>query len=442
MKKRKTQAKTRSVRTSQIRRLPLEKSRRSVLKNGMVLLTEHAKHFQTLAIGFWVRTGSRHESPKMAGMAHFLEHMMFKGTDKRSALEIARAVDLVGGDFNAMTAREYTCFHISLPVQELNFALELMTEILTGSRFEADELERERQVILQEMYGSLETPEEYIDDVMMEVSYGSHPLGRNILGTEETVKSFNQKDVVRFFKTHYSAKNMLITMAGDLDHSKVKATLNHLLKDFKGEAVKPTRATLRKPKFFPGVHVIHREMEQCHVEVVYESNPIQHPDRLATFLLNSFLGGGMSSAIFQSIREQHGLAYTVYSSLLPATDSGLLILYVATSADLVPMCLKLMQEEVARLMEQPIAEEDLEIVKSSIKSAIQLSSDSMDSRMMALAKSEMFLGKHLSNEALCRQIDRVTVDDLWRVALELFTRKSRVVVLGNITAAKVNQALG
>jgi predicted Zn-dependent peptidase len=407
--------------------------RRSVLKNGTVVITEVAKPFKSLAIGVWVKGGSRHETPSQAGMAHFLEHMMFKGTGKRSALDIARDVDLVGGDFNAMTTREYTCFHLTLPHKEIDFALELLTDILRDSRFDPVELERERLVVLQEFAMVEESPEEWVHEVMFEKAFGRHPIGRPILGTENVLKRFTREDVKKYFEQHYYSKNIVITLAGDLEHAEVVRKLNKLLGGFRGRRKPLPPACLKKPKFRPGVHLIRRETDQAHITLACESYPIDHPNRLAVFLLNAFLGGNMSSALFQEIREKRGYAYTVYSSLAHFTDAGVLGMYVATSPKQVPECLKLMREQIQKLMSSPLDEKDLLIAKNSVKSAVMMGSDSMETRMYTLAKSELFYERQVSDQEICAMVDSVTALDIWRVAREIFGRERWLIVaLGEI----------
>ncbi|MGE3263370.1 MAG: M16 family metallopeptidase [Bacteriovoracia bacterium] len=406
---------------------------RSVLQNGVVLLTERAANFKSLSIGVWVKGGSRHESPSQAGMAHFLEHMMFKGTGKRTALDIARDVDLVGGDFNAMTTREYTCFHLTLPHKEADFALDLLTDILKDSRFDPVELERERLVVLQEFAMVEESPEEWVHEVLFDKAFGRHPLGRPILGTEAVLKSFTREDVKKYFEQHYFSKNIVITMAGDLRHDVVERKLNKLLGKFRGKKRPIPSGSMRKPKFHPGVHLIRRDTDQAHITLACESYPIDHKNRLAAFLLNAYLGGNMSSVLWQEIREKRGFAYTVYSSLAHFSDTGLLGMYVATSPKQVPECLQLIREQLQKLVSAPIDERDLQIAKNSVKSAVLMGSDSMEARMYTLAKSELFYPNQVSDEEICRMIDQVTALDLWRVARELFGRdRWLIVALGKL----------
>lgn len=410
------------------RQMPKPFYRRSTLKNGTVVLTEKATSFKSLSIGVWVKGGSRHETPKQAGMAHFLEHMMFKGTGKRSSLDIARDVDLVGGDFNAMTTREYTCFHLTLPHREIDFALELLADILKDSRFDPVELERERLVVLQEFAMVEESPEEWVHEVLFDRAFGKHPLGRPILGTEKVLKSFNRDDVRKYFEQHYYSKNIVITMAGDLDHEKTVRKLNLLLGDFKGKKRPLPPACLRKPKFQTGMQIIKKDTDQAHITIACESYPINHRNRIAAFLLNAFLGGNMSSALFQEIREKRGYAYTVYSSLAPFTDTGLFGMYVATNPKQVAECMGLMRAQVDKLMAVPIDENDLRIAKNSVKSAVLMGSDSMETRMYSLAKSELFYDRQVSDQEICQMVDSVSSTDIWRVARDLFSRNRWLIV--------------
>jgi predicted Zn-dependent peptidase len=373
-------------------------------------------------------------------MAHFLEHMMFKGTGKRSALDIARDVDLVGGDFNAMTTREYTCFHLTLPHKEIDFALELLTDILKDSRFDETELERERLVVLQEFAMVEESPEEWVHEVLFDRAFSGHPLGRPILGTEKVLKSFTRDDVKKYFEQHYYSKNIVITMAGDLDHAVTVRKLNQLLTGFRGKKRPLPAACRRKPRFYPGTHLIRRDTDQAHVALACESYPIDHRNRLAAFLLNAFLGGNMSSALFQEIREKRGYAYTVYSSLAPFTDTGLFGMYVATNPKQVGECLSLMREQIDKLMANPIDDKDLLIAKNSVKSAVLMGSDSMETRMYSLAKSELFYDRQVSDEEICEMVDSVTTLDIWRVARELFgPQRWLIVALGNFPKAELKK---
>lgn len=414
---------------------------RSRLPNGVTVLTEKAKGFQTLAMGIWVKAGSRDELDSESGMAHFLEHMIFKGTSRRSSLEISRAVDLVGGDFNAMTSREYTCFHITLPVSQLAFAVELLAEVLIDSQFNATEMERERQVIIQEIQSSEDSPEDLIFDELMSSVYGKHPLARLITGTEEIVQGFKREQLMDFFAKHYSIQDLIVTVAGDIEHKEVVSLLKKSLRSpERRKMAKGRRPKRRPPKFIPGLSLVKRDYEQSHVTIAFPTFPAGHKQHLPTFLLNAFFGGGMSSTLFQSIREQRGLAYTVYSSLMPHSDSGLMETYLATSPKQIGECLAIVAEEVRKLSRNLLSKEDLTIIQNSIKSAVLLGGDSMETRMTALAKSEIYYPDFRTNSELCGDIDGVTADQIRAAARIIFSVKPRVIVLGDFPKKEVQKA--
>lgn len=405
--------------------------KKSILDNGMVLVTESLSRFQSLAVGVWVKAGTRHEASEHAGLSHFLEHMMFKGTSNRSSLEIAQAIDEVGGDFNAFTAREYTCFHLLLLSKNLKLAVEILADVLLNSKFDPDELERERKVILQEILMVEDNPEELVHDLFLEKAFGDHPLGKNILGTQESVSSFDRETVYDYFKQHYTPSQMIIAVSGDVSHERVRFLLNNAFKKAKQSSPKKIlkKNGMRKPKICSGSNVLGKTVEQAHLVVGFPGVTYQNPQRFAAFILNNFLGGGMSSSLFQEIREKRGLAYSIYSSLMPFSDSGLFSIYVGTSPKEIQTCLKIMGKELERLREKPLRKRELEIVKNNLKGTILLNSDSVENRMSAIAKSEMFFGNFFSAKQMCKDIDRVTEADVQRLAKNFFNPKKAIVMV-------------
>ena len=415
------------------RRLRNTQFRKTVFENGLTLLSERLP-YQSLSIGIWVKTGTRFERPSEAGISHFLEHMLFKGTDNRTALEIAREVDQVGGDFNAFTAREYTCFHILLLNRDLDLGLDILSDVILNSTFEAQELERERKVILQEISMVDESPEELVHDLFFERIYGRHGLGKPILGSEASVRRTSRADVLRFFRTHYCPERMIVSVAGDVSHETVRKRLKKLLKSSwpgrpkrrqsKGElGFQPAPRKIKSGRWW-----IERPMEQVHVVWGVEGPTHGARERFAALLLNVYLGGGMSSSLFQEIREKNGLAYTVYSSLSPFIDSGVFSIYAATGPNQVPLCLRLIEECVERLKKTLLSEEELNTIKENLKGTVLLSSDSVESRMSSIARNEIFLGKYTSVEEVCREVDAVTPDDVRRVARKLLRTGERSVL--------------
>lgn len=408
------------------------KFEKSLLDNGMVLVTECLPQFQSLSIGVWVNAGTRHEGKGEEGMSHFLEHMMFKGTQRRTALDIAREVDRVGGEFNAFTSREYTCFHLLLLARDIDLAADIMTDVLLSSELAADEIERERKVILQEISMVEDNPEELIHDLFFEHAFGGHPLGKPILGTRETISKFDRELVYSYFRRHYSPSQMVVSVAGDIEHAKVKKLFNkYLKKGLKTSSVSHRKTNMHRPTLNSGLQSVKRDLEQAHVVVGFPAVNNDSADRFAAFLLNTYLGGGMSSTLFQEIREKRGLAYTVYSALTPFSDSGLFTVYVATAPKEVKTCLEVMSQEMANLRDKKLEKKNVQILKDNLRGTILLNSDSVESRMSSIAKNEMFFGRYVSMDEVTRSIDKVSAEDIRRLARQLFKPQQTIVsVLG------------
>jgi predicted Zn-dependent peptidase len=391
--------------------------------------------------------GTRHERPHETGVSHFLEHMLFKGTEQRSALDIARSVDQVGGDFNAFTAREYTCFHILLLSRNLDLALDILSDVILNSDFDADELERERKVILQEIAMVEESPEELVHDLFFELVYGRHGLGRPILGTETSIRRMRRADLLRFFRKHYRPDELIISVSGGASHQTARKKIRALIRSqWPG---RPSKKMTRKetgfqpaPKLKQGLWWVVRPTEQVHLVWGVPGLTYTAHDRFAAYLLNVYLGGGMSSALFQEIREKKGLAYSVYSSLSPFLDSGVFSIYAATGLSQVPTCLKLIEECVDKLKRELLPEEELAILRENLKGNILIESDSVENRMSSIAKNEIFLGKYIGPEDVCKLIDQVTPADIRRVARKLFRGDSRsILALGPRPSRSVAQKL-
>lgn len=399
--------------------------RKTVFENGLTLVSERHPEFRSLSIGFWVKVGTRHERAREAGVSHFLEHMVFKGTESRSALDIAREVDRVGGDFNAFTGREYTCFHILLLDRDLSLGMDILSDVVLNSNFDAEELERERKVILQEIAMVEESPEELAHDLFFEMVYGRHGLGRPILGTEASIRRMKRGDLLRFFRQQYRPDQLIISVAGDVSHETLTRRLRPLAKRNWPGRTKGARHLLVKPRVKTGSWWVQRDTEQVHLIWGVEAFPYASKDRFAEFVLNGYLGGGMSSALFQEIREKNGLAYTVYSSLSPHVDSGLFTVYAATNMAQVPLCLRLIEETMRKLKKDFLSEEELHLVKENLKGTILLSADSVESRMFSLAKSELFFGEQVTMDEVCERIDAVTAQDVRRVARKLLREENR-----------------
>ena len=409
--------------------LTTPKFQKTRFKNGLTLLSERLRGFRGLSLGVWVKVGTRHETRPLNGVSHFLEHMLFKGTKERTALQIARQVDRIGGEFNAFTAREHTCFHLFLLDRDFRFGLDILSDVLLNTHFHRLDVERERGVILQEIAMVDDSPEELAHDLFYEKIYGSHPLGANILGTTKSIKKMRRTDLFRYFRERYRPDQIIFSVAGDISHRDVVAELKHLEEPWPGRPRQPRSwAESPAPPLQSGFWWAERPTEQVHLVWGVAGLPYASPDRFAAFLLNVYLGGGMSSTLFQEIREKNGLAYTVYSTLLPFVDSGIFSVYSATHVAQVPLCLKLIEKCVAQLKEKALSKKELRVIQDNLKSSILLSSDSAESRMASIAKNEIFLGKYTSVEETCREIDQVTPADIKRLAAQLFQSDQRSIL--------------
>jgi predicted Zn-dependent peptidase len=407
--------------------------KKTVYGNQLTLVTERQPEFQSLSIGFWVKVGTRFERSRETGLSHFLEHMLFKGTEERTALQIAREVDQVGGEFNAFTSREYTCFHLLLLNRDLDLGIDILTDVLLHSQFDAEEMERERKVILQEITMVEESPEELVHDLFFEKIYGRHGLGRPILGTETSVRRFKRRHLLNFFRRHYRPEEVIVSVAGDVSHPAVSRKLKALARpNWPGRSREhPSRKDLG---FSPAPHPkegnwwIQRKTEQVHLVWGVEGPRTHSRDRFTALLLNVYLGGGMSSVLFQEIREKKGLAYTVYSNLSSFLDSGIFSIYAATVMNQVPLCLKLIEQCVAKVRQQLLTDEELQVIKNNLKGTLLLSSDSVESRMSSLAKNEIFFRENFSVSESCQQIDAIQPSDLRRVARKIFSHPKRSIL--------------
>lgn len=396
-----------------------EVAQKHTYPNGLTLVVDEAPQLMSVAIGAWVKTGTRHEDLDSSGLCHFLEHMVFKGGKKRAALDISKAVDRVGGDFNAFTSREHTCFHFYLPARELSLGMDLLKEILYRPLFAAKEVEKERQVILQEIAMVKETPEEECFDQFLERCYEKHPLGRQILGSEESIQGVTRKKLFSFFYQHYRPENMLISVSGAVSLERAKKQFAEL-----GNRPWPHRKQpQRKAQWgvdpptgtVPGFHWENANTEQAHL--VYGISAPLHGarDRVISIMLQQYLGGGMSSVLFDQIREKKGWAYTVYANAVHFLDTSLFIVYAGVQPARVLDSLKVIQREFRKIAREGIASAELARIKDSLIYSFQLSLESSESRMMAISSSELFYKKDLSFKNYENLVRSIRASDLQKL---------------------------
>ncbi len=392
--------------------------RKKVLANGITVLGDSMPDVRSVSLGVWLRRGSRHETPALNGISHFLEHLVFKGTENRTSREIALAMESVGGQMDAFTSKEYTCFYTKVLDQHLPVAIDLLSDIVRRPLFDPLELERERKVVLEEIRMVEDSPDELVYDMFSDSFYPGHPLGRPIQGTEATVGKFSRNRLLNFFRKSYSPENILIVAAGNLKH----AGLNKLVSDAFGtmprNGNKPVK--LRPPRARAGIVTRSKKLEQMHLMLGLPIKITTVTARYPLFVLNALLGGTMSSRLFQKIREERGLAYTVYSGVNAFIDSGFLMIYAGTSPERGRETVQLAMAELAALRDHGPTAEEVTVAREYMKGSLMLSLESTSSRMSNLARQEIYFGKRITLEEILKGIDSVTPEAVHMLAREMF----------------------
>jgi predicted Zn-dependent peptidase len=399
---------------------------RDVLDNGLRLITETMPHVRSVTIGVWLMRGSRHESDDRSGIAHFVEHMLFKGTDTRSAEDIAQAIDSIGGQLDAFTAKEYASYYIKVLDEHLPLAVDLLSDIVLRPAFPAEEIEREKKVILEEIKMVEDTPDDLVHELFTQHFWEGHPLGRPILGSKETVEAFTLATLREYFKGAYVASNIIISAAGNLDHARVRDLVDQA---FGGLARTGEPLSADAPRVVPQVVTRAKELEQSHICLGTNSYPQSHRDRYVSYILNTVLGGSMSSRLFQNVREKRGLAYAVFSGLSAYRDAGNITIYAGCANEAVEQVVDLCVEELKGLKRTSVPEPELRRAKDHLKGSLMLSLENTASRMSHLARQEIYFDRHFGLDETLAGVERVTSDDLQRVACDLFANGSLAATL-------------
>ena len=389
---------------------------RDVLDNGLRLTTESMPHVRSVSFGVWLARGSRHESAAQSGIAHFVEHMLFKGTATRSAEEIAQAIDSIGGHMDAFTSKEYAGYYIKVLDEHLSVALDILADILLEPALPDDEIVREKKVVLEEIKMVEDTPDDLVHELFTERLWEGHPLGRPILGTPETVESFTQDVLRTYFTATYTAPHAIVAAAGNIDHARLRSMV---LERFSALPTADGAVDDRRPAVVPQVLQRNKDLEQVHLCLGTSSYPQDHHDRYVSYVLNTVLGGSMSSRLFQNIREKRGLAYSVYSGLSAYRDAGALSVYAGCATESVGEVVELVVAEL-RAMKSFDADDELRRAKDHLKGSLMLSLESTSSRMSQLARQEIYFGCQHSLDEILEGFERVTSDDVRRVASDLF----------------------
>ncbi|OFW14386.1 MAG: hypothetical protein A3H29_06500 [Acidobacteria bacterium RIFCSPLOWO2_02_FULL_67_21] len=390
---------------------------RDVLPNGLRLLTEQMPHVRSVSIGVWLARGSRHETVEQSGIAHFVEHMLFKGTATRTAEDIAQTIDSIGGQMDAFTAKEYASYYIKVLDEHLPLAVDVLSDIVMRPAFDPGDLEREKKVVLEEIKMVEDTPDDLVHELFTEHFWRDHPLGRPILGTRETVEALTAEALREYFGDAYASPNLIVAAVGNVEHESVR---DLVMKFFEGLPSETAPLVEERPRVVPHVLIRTKELEQSHVCLGASSYQQDHADRYTSYVLNTVLGGSMSSRLFQNVREKRGLAYAVFSGLSAYRDAGSITVYAGCANDAVDELIDVVVAELRRLKEEALPETELRRAKDHLKGSLMLNLESTSSRMSHLARQEIYFDRQYGLDETLAGVERVTADEVRRVAQDLF----------------------
>lgn len=405
---------------------------KSTLDNGIRVVTERMPGVHSVTLGVWVANGSRHERSVENGISHFIEHMLFKGTARRSAQSIAKEIDSVGGVLNGFTAREYSCYYAKVLADKLPLAIDLLADIVLHSSFQLDEMEKERRVLLQEISMVEDSPDDQVHDLFSQTFWAGHPLGLSILGTRETVGALGRGDLLDFLGRRYCGRNILISAAGQLDHRQLVDAVHAAFCSVPGGSLPTPDAP---PVYQRRINIVEKDLEQVHVCLGTQALPQNHPQRFAAYALNAILGSSMSSRLFQTVREERGLVYSIYSYLNCHSDAGALVVYAGASPEDTFEVIGLMLKELNRLRVELVSEEELSAAKEQLKGHLLLSLESTDNHMTRIAKNEIYLGRNLALQEVLDSFDAIDRADVRRLAEFIFQDGSlNLQLVGKVTS--------
>ena len=410
---------------------PVRDIEMTTLANGVRVITEAMPHVRSVSVGIWIGSGSRRESSEQNGLSHFIEHMLFKGTTRRSAEDIARSVDSIGGNLDAFTAKELVCFNTKVLDEHLSLAFDVLADLVLHPLFREEDIEKEKSVILEEIKMEADSPDYLVHEIFSGNFWKDHPLGKPILGTRETVKRFDRDMIGAYYGAIYAPANLIVTAAGNLTHGRLVGLVREHFESLPpGQPLGPDQS----PSTHARIALRNKKaLEQVHLCLGVPSYPLPHEERFACYVLNTLLGGGMSSRLFQNIRERQGLAYAVFSELSPYRDTGCLSIYAGTSVESARKVVESILSEFRELKAQPVADEELRRAKDHLKGSLMLSLESTSSRMSNLARQEMYFARFFTLDELVESIEAVTAADVQRIAQTFFDPKQiALTVLGNL----------
>jgi len=406
--------------------------RRTILPGGLRVITEQVPGVRSASFGVWVNVGSRDEKGAQTGSAHYLEHLLFKGTSRRSALDISASIEAVGGDLNAFTTKEYTCYYARVLDQDLPLAIDVVCDVVVDALIRAEDVEAERGVILEEIAMNDDDPGDVVHDEFAAAVYGNSPLGRPILGTVETIEAISRNAINSFYRRRYRPEGMVVAAAGNLDHDQVVTLVRRAFADVLDDSCEPepARTAPRRRLSSAGVHLTSRPTEQAHLVLGVPGIRRGDPRRYALSVMTAAFGGGMSSRLFQEVREKRGLAYSVYAYSQGFAESGLMGIYVGCLPAKVDTALDVCRTEIARLIRDGLTEEELVRGKGQVKGATVLGQEDTGARMTRIAKSELHDDALLSLDGLLAQVDAVSMDDVVAISRELLEQPTTLAIIG------------
>ncbi|HEX3438265.1 MAG TPA: pitrilysin family protein [Pseudacidobacterium sp.] len=412
--------------------------RRTTLPNGLTILTEKMDHIRSVAMGVWIRAGSRHETQEVNGISHFVEHMVFKGTKSRSAQLIAREVDAIGGNLDAFTGKETVCFNIKVLDEHVPVALDILSDLVLNPVFANDEISRERGVILEEIKMDEDNPDFLVHEIFTQNFWKDHPLGRPILGTRETVRRFERNTLCTFYGQRFHGSNMIFSAAGNIDHD---LFVEQVTRRFESLPSAESLTVQVPPKTAARIILKNKKaLEQVQLCLGVPAPPIADESRYVTLVLNTILGGGMSSRLFQTVREERGLAYSIYSDLNPYSDTGSLCVYAGTSSDRALQVIHLVMEQFRRLKTEPLPADELRRAKDQLKGNLLLSLESSMSRMSNLARQQMYFAHFFGMQEILDRVEAITEDQVLAMANQLFQPETvAVTLLGRLDGVKLSR---
>jgi predicted Zn-dependent peptidase len=396
---------------------------KTVTKSGIRIVSETIKYIKSVSIGIWIDVGSRDEEEDTNGLAHFIEHMVFKGTEKRSARNIAQSLESVGGYLNAFTSKEHTCFYVRILDEYTEKAIDVLSDLVVNPVFDPKEIDKERLVILEELKNYEDEPDEQIHDEFESALFSPHPLGFPILGTHKTINSFNKKSITKFKDTHYTGSRIVVAAAGNIEHKYLVELVEKYFEKLSGKKSKYNRK-FAKPKAKGTKQTIIKPIHQAHTCLGTYTYNVHDEKRFPLLILNTLLGDGMSSKLYQNIRERHGLAYSIYSFANLMTDIGFFGIYLGTDKDKVKISKELIYKELEKIKAKQLSKPEMKRIISQVKGGMVLSMENMSNRMMRIGKGELYYGEYYSMDSVIERVNQVRDEEVLEVAKELLNLDS------------------